>query len=1045
MTRIGLRTAVDGHYVLTASNQVRFALGPYDRNQPLVIDPVLSYSTYLGGSGLSNCNGQFCGDGSFGIAVDSSGSAYVTGFTQSLDFPTQGPFQHAPGASSAQNAFVAKLSADGSSLVYATYLGGSNDDFGYSIAADDTGAYVAGSTSSPDFPLQNALTGQTTFTGSRDAFVAKLSADGSSLVYSTYLVGNSVQEALGIAINSGSAYVTGYTASTDFKTVHPLSGYGSLKGTENPFVARLDWTPTPSPQLSLVYSTILGGTNTDQGYAIAADSAGNVYVTGATTSTNFPLQSPLAGYGSLHGIQNAFVTELNWTGAALNKVYSTYLGGTAKDEGFGIALDSSGSAYVTGATTSTNFPLSLNPFQATNKTQIPVPNAGTGTVFVSRLDWSAPTLTLGYSTYLGGSTVDFGYGIATDSSKNAYVTRVTGSADFPPQNPLPLSLNSTYGHVFVTKLSVDGSSLVYSTLLGGSGNDFGYAIAVDSSANPNAYVTGKTWSTDFPTFNAVQTTNKATPTSSNNSTGFVTKISPLPAPTASLSATSIPDFGSQVINSSPSSPKSVTLNNTSSGPLTIASITISGEFALDSSGTCPYTGGTVLANSSCTIAVTFDPTTVGAQAGTVTITDNSAGIPAKQTVSVSGTGTAASSGASLSTPSAFAAQAVGTTSSPQTITLTNNGTSSLAISGFVPSGPFGVAPSGTTCSALTPVAANGGTCTISVTFTPTTTGTATGSLTVTDNASNSPQSVSLTGTGVTPGGVSLSTPSAFAGQFVGTTSSAQTVTLTNGGSASLTISAIGVTGPFNLVASGTTCSTSTPVAANGTCTVAVTVSPTATGAAAGSLSITDNGAGSPHSASLSGTGWDFTLAVASGSNSTQTVAPGAAASYTLTLTGLGGFNQTVTFSCTGAPSEATCSAPSTSASSTGTSVTVSVTTTAPSMIAPLSRRLPPARPLLPGPGDLVVLALFLAGIAWAVRSWRQTEASRLRIALVALALGMLLTLAIAACGGGGGGTGPAPNPGTPAGTSTLTVTGTGTAGTGSTTKTHTQSLTLTVS
>jgi hypothetical protein len=916
----GLRTAVDGHYVLTASNQVRFALGPYDRNQPLVIDPVLSYSTYLGGSG---------GETNFGIAVDSSGNAYVTGLTQSAHFPTTGgAYQTTPG--STQDAFVAKLQWNNStatlSLAYSTYLGGNGDDFGYSVAVDSSfNAYVAGSTASTNFPTTPGALA-TSPPGSLNAFVAKLSADGSSLVYSTYLGGSQTQEALGIAVDSGNAaYVTGYTSSSNFPVSHaPTAYYAALNGTQNAFVAELN--PAGS---ALVYSIYLGGNNTDQGYGIAVDNSGNAYVAGTTSSATFPVHNAL--YPSLNGSQSdAFVAKLNWSSPTLSLVYSTYLGGTGQDEGFSLALDSSGSAYVTGATTSTNFPTS-HPYQSTNNTQIPNP-AATGTVFVSRLDWNASSLTLGYSTYLGGSALDWGYGIAVDSSGNAYVTGVTASADFPTQSPLYSTL--TGSDAFVTKLHWDGSttlSLAYSTYLGGSLGDSGYAIALDSSGN--AYVTGITASTDFPTFCAVQKTNN---TPSTSATGFVAKISPSAVGTASLSATSIPAFASQVVNSPPSSPQHVTLTNTGSGPLTIASIAISGQFALDSSGTCPITGGTLAASSSCTIAVNFDPTTVGAQAGTVTITDNSTGIPTTQTVSLSGTGTASTSG------------------------------------------------------------------------------------------------------------VSLSTPSAFAGQFVGTTSSAETVTLTNGGSASLSISAIVVTGPFNLATSGTTCSTSTPVAANGTCAVAVTFSPTAAGSASGNLTVTDNGIGSPQSVSLSGTGWDYTLAMASGSSSTATVAPGATATYTLNLTGLGGFTQTVTFSCAGAPSEANCTASSASASSTGTAVTVTVTTTAPSAVAPRSRPLPPVRPLLPGPGSLVLLAMLLTALAWAARTWWQPGASRLRIALVALALGMLLTLAMAACGGGGGGGGGG-NAGTPAGTSTLTVTGTGTAGTGTTTKAHTQTLTLTVS
>jgi hypothetical protein len=919
-----LRTPVPGSYVLTASHQIRFALGPYDRNQPLVIDPVLSYSTYLGGSGVQSCEpAQNCGDQPLGIAVDSKGNAYVTGSTFSDDFPTTpGAHQTTLGAGGTENAFVSKLSADGSSLVYSTYLGGNGQDIGNSIAVDsEFSAYVAGSTTSTTFPT-TPIAIQRSLPGTLGAFVTKLRADGSSLVYSTYLGGSVEQEALGIAVDStGDAYVTGDTKSSDFPVPNAPAGHMLLSGTQNAFVAALNAGGT-----ALVYSMYLGGNESDTGYGIAVYSSGSdvyAYVTGVTSSPTFPVVNQL--YATLEGPSDAFVAKLDWNSvtSTLTVDYATYLGGEESDSGHGIAVDSSGDAYVTGVTYSTNFP-TANPYQATNKTP-----AANGTAFVAELNSTGSALL--YSTYLGGSSFDSAYGITTDSSGDAYVVGVTGSTDFPTTQGVPYPTHNGAAGVadaFVTELNPTGTGLVYSTFLGGSGNDFGYGIALDSSGS--AYVTGTTASADFPTFNAVETTNKATSTSSANYTGFVAKISSAAPGVAGFSATSIPSFGSQVVNSPPSSPKSVTLNNTGSGPLTIASIAVSGEFALDPSTTCTFPGGTVAASGSCTIAVNFDPTSVGAQAGTVTITDNSTGIPATQTVGVSGTGAAP------------------------------------------------------------------------------------------------------------PSGVTLSTPSAFAGQFVGTTSSAQTIRLTNGSSTSLAVSGIAVTGPFNLVSSGTTCSTSTPVAANGTCMLAVSFTPTATGAASGTLSITDNGTGSPQSVPLSGTGWDFLLALPPAIPASETVAPGGTASYPLNLTGLGGFNQAVAFTCTGAPSEATCAASSASASSTGTSVTVTVTTTAPSMGAPLARRPPPLGPLSRGPGILIVLTLFLAALAWAIRTSRRPGASHMRIAFVALGLLMLLSLTIVACGGST----PAHNAGTPAGTYPLTVTGT--AGSGANTATHPVSLTLIV-
>ena len=269
-----------GHFILEASNEVHFHVSNYDRTRPLVIDPTLSYSTYLGGG--SN-------DYASSIAIDSAGNAYVAGYTSSTDFPTVNALQphYAGGSFVGLDAFVAKLNAAGSALVYSTYLGGSADDYGYGIAVDSSGnAHVTGFTGSTDFPTVNPL--QATNHGGGDAFVAKLNAAGSALVYSTYLGGSSYDDAQGIAVDSsGNAYVTGITQSTDFPTVNPLqASYGG--GSADAFVAKLNAAGS-----ALVYSTYLGGSDLDYGYGIAVDSSGNTYVTGRTASTNFPTVNPL--------------------------------------------------------------------------------------------------------------------------------------------------------------------------------------------------------------------------------------------------------------------------------------------------------------------------------------------------------------------------------------------------------------------------------------------------------------------------------------------------------------------------------------------------------------------------------------------------------------------------------------------------------------------------------------------------------------------------------------------------------------------------------
>jgi hypothetical protein len=294
------------------------------------------YSTYLGGSGE---------DAGTGIAVDSSGNAYVTGYTRSTNFPTANALYATYGGGNA-DAFVAKLNAAGSALVYSTYLGGSGEESSGGIAVDSSGnAYVTGSTPSTNFPTANALYATN---GGADAFVAKLNATGSALVYCTYLGGSGLDVGPDISVDSsGNAYVTGFTNSTDFPTANALyASYGG--GNLDAFVAKLNAAGS-----ALVYSTYLGGSGEDLGHGIAVDSSGNAYVTGYTLSTNFPTANAL--YATQGGGNDGFIAKLNAAGSAL--VYSTYLGGSGDDAGYGIAVDSSGNAYVTGLTNSANFPI----------------------------------------------------------------------------------------------------------------------------------------------------------------------------------------------------------------------------------------------------------------------------------------------------------------------------------------------------------------------------------------------------------------------------------------------------------------------------------------------------------------------------------------------------------------------------------------------------------------------------------------------------------------------------------------------------------------
>ncbi len=480
----GARQAVTVRYTLVGPHSVGFALGAYDTSKPLVIDPVLNYSTYLGGSG---------NDAGYGVAVDPAGNAYVTGNTTSTNFPVVGAAQgtNHGGVFGSLDAFVSKLNAAGTALVYSTYLGGSGDDYGNGIAVDQSGnAYVTGQTTSTDFPT-TANAYQTANHGNNDAFVSKLNAAGNALAYSTYLGGAYDDFGNGIAVDqSGNAYVTGYAASTDFPTtagsLQPaLNGYYN-----NAFVVKINTAAAGSA--SLVYGTYLGGTGAsgDAGQAIAIDAAGDAYVTGYTTSGDFPTRNALQS--AFGGTYDAFLSKVNPSGSAL--VYSTYLGGSGDDEGEGIAVDAAGAAYVAGLTASTNFPTTANALQKTF--------GGTYDAFVTKVNPSGGAFV--YSTYLGGSSDDEGHGIAVDRSGQAFVTGFTASSNFPTANPTQRTFagggncGMTYcGDAFIAALNEGGTALRYGSYLGGGGDDHGEAIAVDGAGR--AYVAGYTYSTNFPT------------------------------------------------------------------------------------------------------------------------------------------------------------------------------------------------------------------------------------------------------------------------------------------------------------------------------------------------------------------------------------------------------------------------------------------------------------------------------------------------------------------------------------------------------------------
>jgi hypothetical protein len=598
-TARGPRAAeVKAEYVLAANHQVHFQVSPYDRSRPLVIDPSFPYTTYLGGTLL---------DQGFSIAVDSTGNAYVGGTTGSANFPiTKGAYLVAGVPS-----FVSKLNSSGSSLIYSTYFSGALIT---GLAVDPSGnAYLTGNASStlPIFPSGTPChVVQCTFGGANtDAFAAKLNAAGSGLIYSTFLGGSGNDKGSGIAVDDqGNAYLTGITLSSDFFHTTP-NGY-STACSSCPTLSDAFVTEINSTGSALLYSTFLGGGNTDQGLGIALDNHGKIYVTGFTLSTNFP--ATLGAFQSLNkGGGDAFVTKLDPTLSGSNSlVYSTCLGGVNQDVGQGIAVDSAGNAYIAGFTVSSDFPTSLGAFQTSKK--------GAVAAFVTKLNPFGTTAL--YSTYLSGSKSDAGVAIFVDRWGNAYLTGSATSPDFPTVLPVQPVYGGA-GDAFVAKLNRNGSALLFSSYLGGSGVDLGNGISADPCGG--AFVVGQTTSTNLSTTSGA----KQIAYGGGPYDAFVAKIGT--APVTDLSALLL-SFAPQALRTS-SKPQIVTLTNRGSVPLMITGIGVIGDYS--EADTC---GSALAPRASCVISITFRPVAAGERDGTLTI--NADGVCGPRTVKLLGLG-----------------------------------------------------------------------------------------------------------------------------------------------------------------------------------------------------------------------------------------------------------------------------------------------------------------------------------------------------------------------------------------------------------------------
>lgn len=582
----GQRQEVAAGYKILDRHTAAFALGQFDHRQSLVIDPVLSYSTYYGGNygEIGRSIAVNMTDGSVYVA----GQTYSTKSTNNIPFATPGSLQTTNhGGKLTGDAFVARFDNTGTNLVYATYLGGSGNDGILGLAVDSAGnAFLTGFTDSTNFPTANALypsiSGKIPKDGTTypvDAFVTELNSDGNGLVYSTYLGGSAMDAAWSIALDEAdNAYITGYTYSTNFPVTTnafqpQLQCSNTFYVNANAFIAKI-----AAGGSALNYSSYLGGTNFDTGRSIAYNNS-RVFVAGYTYSTNFPSINGLPGYGLLNGdtstnstknkrrilYPDAFVTAFDVSNLSV-PIYSTFLGGTNIDSANNIAADAAGNAYVAGFTCSTNFPYTttnvayLTPaFVHTNDYKKHYALATNG--FLTQIKWDGVQPSLGYSTMFGGKGVNVANGVALDPAGNAYVVGSASCTNFPvTTNNISGYLSATnsskknkgYSDAMVIAFNADATTLLYSAYLGGKETDFGNAIAVDPLGD--AYIAGQTRSTNFPAVNAYQ------PHRSGTNDMFIAKILLQPLTNAVANFTASPSSGP--------APLPVQFTDLSTGPVT---------------------------------------------------------------------------------------------------------------------------------------------------------------------------------------------------------------------------------------------------------------------------------------------------------------------------------------------------------------------------------------------------------------------------------------------------------------------------------------------
>ncbi len=854
----GNQHPVESSFQIDKAGLLRFHLGSYDRSRPLVIDPILLYSVNLGGS---------YGTTGIGLALDASGDVYVTGNTCSADFPsTAGNFQaiHTnPLADACEDGFVTKLDPTASTLIFSDFIGGADGaSTGTHLAVDSSGnIYVAGATNATDFPtvsnIGTAAPRQCGLTNTGfdcpQGFILKLSPNGSQIVFSSLLGGSQASGAYQVGVNpaTGDLDVLGGTNSSDFlptPTTLETAFEGGSCGNGNPcfngFLLGLD----PSTG-ELRYGTFLGGQGNVWAMGLAFDQSGNIYITG---SAQLPLSTSLGKvtntYAPAGGVTasgtSLYVLKLNLSGDTLTPGYLTLVEGDADTGGSTLALDSSGDTYFGGGTSSLHLAVTSGAYQAANTDTAgdgclwapavtPFMPASCGTGLVGKLSSAGA---LSFLTYLGGSSQTQIESLSLDSHQNLWLAGSTSSTNFPVTTGHYL-VTPGYLSPFLAEMSNDGTQLPFATLVGGN-SGHASSLAVDGSGN--VYIAGYI-------SNGLQTPNVYQTSFAGLSMAFVEKWGAGAAPSITLSTNSL------AFNNTPfgavSVPQTITIQNTSS-----VAAEIGMELASDVPGSATNflessTCGTSLAGgASCTVTVTFAPGTAPAScvptqgcnplSPTATLTIETNAIQGTELVSLSGSTGVAPAVVISPNPLVFSPQAAGTSSTPLLVDVSNLGDMDFVASSIVLSGPnaadFQLALSGYGANCTNPISP-GSYCVVAVTFSPaaSATGTRTATLTLTDDAPDSPQAVPITGTVIGASTVIVSPTIAAAGPVVIGTSKTTTVSVQNLSPNSIEVTSLAITGtnagdfsanPLNCSANNALPMT---VASGSSCTAVITFTPAA--------------------------------------------------------------------------------------------------------------------------------------------------------------------------------------------------------------------------